>query len=70
MRLKRLLLENKLVKQHTPKYNIDLKTLKLSLTSHLQENPTRGFLPAAKCHANSNRSDHTLKASYGRTSSA
>src|SRR5208283_295517 len=53
-----------------PSIILTLRMLKLSLTSRSQENPIQGYLPAAKCHANSNRLDHTLKGSQGRIFSA
>ena len=65
-----LLLENKLVKQHTPKYNIDLKDAKTFAYISLTREPYPRILTSRKVHVNSNRLDHTLKASYGRTSSA
>ena len=47
-KLKRLLLENKLVKQHTPKYNIDLKDAKTFAYISLTREPYPRILTSRK----------------------
>ena len=62
-----LLLENKLIKQHTPKYNIDLKDAKTYAYISLTREAFQGFLQAAKLRVNWNRLAPTLKASHAKT---
>ena len=65
-----LLLENKLVKQHTPKYNIDLKDAKTYAYISLTKEPFPRMLMSRKVSRKLDPSDHLLRGSCDRTFSA
>jgi excinuclease ABC subunit C len=65
-----LLLENKLIKQHTPKYNVNLKDAKTYAYISLQETLTQGYLLAARFQGNWNRLVPTQTASQDRICNA